>query len=38
VRVFHFPQSIPPASTMERRSTLREALYASARRAVARAA
>src|SRR5271154_7091705 len=36
--VFHFPQSIPPASTMARRSTLREALSASARRALARAA
>jgi hypothetical protein len=38
LQVFHFPQSIPPASTMERRSNLREALYASARRALARAA
>ena len=39
MQVFHFPQSIPPtASTMERRSNLREALYATARRALARAA
>ncbi|WP_425159148.1 BBE domain-containing protein [Candidatus Binatus sp.] len=38
LNVFHFPQSIPPASTTERRSNLREALFASARRALARAA
>ena len=38
MQVFHFPQSIPPTSTVERRSNLREALYASARRAFARAA
>jgi hypothetical protein len=38
LQVFKFPQSIPPTSTMERRSNLREALYASARRAFARAA
>jgi hypothetical protein len=38
LQVFHFAQSIPPASTMVRRSNLREALHASARRALARAA
>jgi hypothetical protein len=38
MQVFHFPQSIPPTSTVERRSNLREALYASARRVLARAA
>jgi hypothetical protein len=38
LQVFHFPQSIPPAITIERRTNLRAALYASARRALARAA
>jgi hypothetical protein len=38
IQVFKFPQSIPPAGTTGRRSNLREALYASARRALARAA
>ena len=38
LQVFKFPQSILPTSTMERRSNLREALHASARRALARAA
>ena len=38
LQVFHFPQSIPPATTMVRRSNLREALSASARRVLARAA
>jgi FAD/FMN-containing dehydrogenase len=38
LQVFHFAQSIPPATTMARRSNLREALYASARRVRARAA
>jgi hypothetical protein len=38
LQVFHFPQSIPPATTMARRSNLREVLSASARRVLARAA
>ena len=38
LQVFNFPQSIPPASRVERQSNLRAALSASAPRALARAA